>query len=116
MRANATSTAQAHARILRRRTTDAEQQLWQRLRSRQIAGAKFRRQHPIGAFVADFCCVEAHLVVEIDGGQHAERAREDEQRTTYMAAHGYRVIRFWNNEVLQSLDSVLRRIEAELKR
>jgi very-short-patch-repair endonuclease len=83
---------------------------------RQLAGAKFRRQHPIGRFIADFCCIEARLVIEIDGGQHGERSREDEQRSGYLAAQGYRVIRFWNNDVLQQLDGVLQQIEAELKK
>jgi very-short-patch-repair endonuclease len=116
VRANATETAQAHARTLRRDTSDAEQRFWQHLRNRQMGGAKFRRQHPIGPFIADFCCIEANLVVEVDGGQHAERPEEDERRTAYMGSKGYRVIRFWNNEVLQRLESVLQEIEAELKK
>jgi len=115
MRANTTPAAQAHARTLRRELTDAERALWQRLRDRSVAGAKFRRQHPIGPFIGDFCCVESHLIVEIDGGQHADRSQVDEERTRFLSERGYRVIRFWNHEVLQHLDGVLERIEAKLK-
>lgn len=116
MRTNTTEKAQAHARTLRRNITDAEQRLWQHLRSRQLGGAKFRRQHPVGSFIADFCCLDARLLVEIDGGQHDEQRRQDEQRTAYMTAQGYRIIRFWNNEVLQNLEGVLQQIEAEVKK
>ncbi len=115
MRANTTETAQAHARALRHELSDAERALWKHLRNRSLGGAKFRRQHPIGPFIADFCCVEARLIVEIDGGQHDEQVKQDGRRPAFMTAQGYRVIRFWNNEVLQSLEGVLQRIEAEVK-
>jgi len=95
--------------------TDAERKLWARLRSRAIAGAKFRRQLPIGPFVADFACVERRLVVEVDGGQHAQAQRNDARRTRALADHGYTVLRFWNSEVLQNLDGVLATIEAALR-
>lgn len=95
------------ARKLRREQTDAERKLWSRLRDRQVCNAKFRRQHPIGSFVADFCCVEAGLIIELDGGQHADNADADEQRTSYLRQNGFRVLRFWNNAVLQNTDAVM---------
>ncbi len=95
------------ARELRRRQTDAEAVLWARLRARQVAGAKFRRQYPIPPFIVDFCCVERRLIVEVDGGQHATATEEDRARTEHLEALGYRVLRFWNNEVLSQLDAVL---------
>ena len=94
------------ARTLRKTATDAEQCLWQKLRRSQIAGAKFRRQQPIGLFVVDFVCFEARVVVEVDGGQHAERGPYDERRTRWLEAQGYRVLRFWNNDVLVQTDVV----------
>jgi very-short-patch-repair endonuclease/TusA-related sulfurtransferase len=102
------------ARALRRDQTDAERRLWRRLRDRQIEGAKFRRQHPVGPFIADFCCPERGLVIEVDGGQHAERAEADDRRTAFLVRHGYRVLRFWSNEVLQQMDAVLTRIAEAL--
>ena len=96
-----------NARDLRRSPTDAERALWQHLRHRQLAGLKFRRQHPIGRYVVDFVCLEAGLVIELDGGQHAERKDEDEQRTTWLEGRGYRVLRFWNTEVFENLEGVL---------
>ena len=97
----------ARARQLRRQETDAERNLWARLRNRQAGGVKFRRQHPVGPFIADFCCPEHRLIIEIDGGQHGEQNRSDQNRTGYLEeAEGYRVLRFWNNEILQSIDSV----------
>jgi hypothetical protein len=77
-------------------------------------GVKFRRQHPIGSFFVDFCCTEANLIVEVDGGQHALERRADTKRTTYLEAQGYRVLRFWNNEALSNTDAVLQRIALEL--
>lgn len=91
--------------------TDAERKLWRRLCNRQMGGAKFRRQVPVGPYVVDFLCIEARLVIEIDGGQHAE---DGEKRTRYLQQYGYRVIRFWNNEVLGNLDGVLTRISIEV--
>ncbi len=76
------------ARALRRETTEAEALLWKHIRNRQLAGLKFRRHHPIGRYVADFCCEEEKLVVELDGGQHAVEADDDEQRTQYIEKHG----------------------------
>lgn len=99
------------ARRLRADSTDAEKLLWSRLRSRQL-GAKFVRQFPIGPYVVDFVSRSVHLVVELDGGQHSADAEAG--RTAVIEAHGYRVIRFWNNEVVENLDGVCERIVEEL--
>ena len=93
--------------------TDAERKLWQALRAKQL-GFKFRRQQPLGSYVANFCCWEARLVVEVDGGQHCENRRDD-IRTAWLEARGWRVLRFWNNEVLGNQDGVLQAILAALK-
>jgi len=97
------------ARELRRRQTDAEARLWSRLRAGQL-GHKFRRQHRIEGFIADFCCVERGLVVELDGGQHAEQEGYDQRRTARLGAAGFRVLRFWNDAVLTQTDAVLEAI------
>jgi len=102
--------ARQRARRLRRDQTDAEQALWARLRDRQLFGAKFRRQHPIGHFVADFCCPQRKLVVELDGGQHAARVAADQKRARFLQEQGYRVLRFWNHDVLGNMEAVLERI------
>jgi very-short-patch-repair endonuclease len=102
------------ARTLRRNSTDAEQKLWRALR--EFKAARFRRQHPIGQYIADFACPARKLVIELDGGQHAAQADQDELRTTDLAKRGYRVIRFWNNDVLSNIDGVIETILAELKR
>ena len=95
------------ARELRQDMTDAEQKLWHHLRNRQLSGHKFRRQHDIDHYIADFACTEALLIVELDGGQHADQADYDERRTQHLQARGYRVLRFWNNDVLTNLEGVL---------
>jgi very-short-patch-repair endonuclease len=95
------------SRRLRRDMTDAERRLWYGLRKRQLQGHKFRRQHPIGNYTVDFVCLDARLIVEVDGGQHGERVDYDAARTRWLEQQGYRVLRFWNDEVLQGLDSVL---------
>src|SRR5437899_1689174 len=92
----------ATAQRLRREMTDAERKLWSALRSRQMEGAKFRRQQPIGPFIADFVCQERRLIIEADGGQHAESSTDD-RRTAFLESKGYRVLRFWNNDILQNL-------------
>jgi len=104
------------ARKLRKEQTDAETKLWHMLRDRRLAGKKFRRQHPIPPYVVDFFCNEERLVIEIDGGQHAKAKERDEARTAFLEKHGYRVIRFWNNEVLKETEAVLERIWRELNR
>jgi very-short-patch-repair endonuclease len=98
------------ARQLRRDQTDVEGKLWSRLRARQLSDAKFRRQYPIGAFIADFCCYERRLVIELDGGHHTEHVDADQSRTDFFVSQGYRVLRFWNNEVIENIDGVLERI------
>ena len=104
------------ARRLRHDASDVENRLWFRLRSRQVAGAKFRRQEPIGPYFVDFCCVEAKLVIELDGGQHAERRSQDEMRSEFLRRAGYRILRFWNSDVVENLDAVLERIAAAVRR
>ncbi len=86
--------------------TDAEMHLWQCLRRRQMGGFKFRRQHPFGDYILDFVSLEAGLVIEVDGGQHGEKMKEDAARTANLAAAGFRVLRFWNNEVLHDIEAV----------
>jgi very-short-patch-repair endonuclease len=98
------------AQDLRRNQTDAERLLWARLRDRQFHGFKFRRQTALGPYIVDFACLEPKLVIEVDGGQHAEQAPKDAARTGYLEALGYRVIRFWNDEVLRDPDAVLEEI------
>ena len=95
------------ARRLRRDQTDAERALWFRLRDRRLNELKFRRQMPIKSYVVDFCCESARLVVELDGGQHLEQIVKDEKRTAFLEAKGFRVVRFWNDDVLVRGDVVL---------
>ncbi len=95
------------ARRLRQTPTEAEIRLWSRLRRKQLDGFRFRRQQPIGPYVVDFFCPEAALIVEVDGGQHAWSETEDSARTRWLEARGYRVVRFWNNDVLGNTDGVL---------
>ena len=93
------------ARAMRREPTEAERLLWARLRDRRLGGHKFRRQHPLGAFVADFACLERRLIVEANGEQHVE-SKHDADRTEWLRAQGWRVVRFWNNEVRENPDGV----------
>ena len=102
------------ARRLRRDQTDAERVLWFRLRDRRFNGWKFRRQFPVDRFVVDFFCADAHLIIELDGGQHAVRVAADLERTKILEAMGYLVIRFWNNDVMKNIDGVLEEINAAL--
>jgi very-short-patch-repair endonuclease len=97
------------ARRLRREATDVERILWRALRE-HVTSWKFRRQHPIGQFIADFACPARKLVIELDGGQHAEQQEADNRRDAALARHGYRVVRFWNDEILDNLDGVLEAI------
>jgi very-short-patch-repair endonuclease len=107
-------TISPHAAPLRSASTDAEQKLWAALRGRRFLATKFRRQHSIGPYIADFACVAAHLVIELDGGQHADAITYDERRSAFMAERGWRILRFWNAEVLTNIDGVLRMIEHAL--
>lgn len=102
-------------RTLRRNMTDAEKLLWQRLRSGQLNGYKFRRQHPFGDFILDFVSLEARLVIEVDGGQHNESAK-DVLRDQALDEAGFRVMRFWNNQVLNEIESVVQAIWFELEK
>jgi very-short-patch-repair endonuclease len=100
---------------LRAEMTDAEKKLWRHIRARQINGHYFRKQVEIGDYVVDFCCLKSRLVIEVDGGQHDARAAQDEARTRWLNGQGYRVIRFWNNEVLQNIDGVLQEVVRALE-
>jgi len=110
---NCSLIANALQKTLRIHMTDAENRLWQRLRARQIAGCKFRRQHPFLDYVLDFVCLEKRLVVEVDGGQHQDCA-PDHVRDRRLCEAGFRVVRFWNNQVLQETDAVVEAIWAVL--
>ena len=102
-----------YARALRQRQTMAERLLWRHLQNRQLAGSKFRRQVAIGPYVADFVSFAARLVIEVDGGQHA-MSPADARRDRWFAAKRFRLLRFWNNEILDNLDGVLQTIAAAL--
>jgi very-short-patch-repair endonuclease len=104
----------SRARRLRKNQTDAERILWLRLRDRRLNGLKFRRQVPIDRYVVDFFCADAHLVIEVDGGQHA--TADETTRTKVLEAMGYLVLRFWNNEVHENIDGVLESILNALDR
>jgi len=104
----------AIAKALRKRLTDAERLLWRHLRNRELGGWKFKRQYPVGPFIVDFICVEKNVVIEVDGGQHAENEDQDIQRSAYLNKMGYRILRFWNNQVLEETESVLEAIFAIL--
>jgi very-short-patch-repair endonuclease len=98
------------ARRLRLSATDAERTPWTHLRSRRLGQFKFRRQLPVAGFVVDFACLETRLIVELDGGQHADRSDYDERRTAILGKSGFRVLRFWNDDVLTKLEAVLEEI------
>ncbi|MEP7030585.1 MAG: DUF559 domain-containing protein, partial [Pseudolabrys sp.] len=102
------------AKQLRSSMTDAERRLWYRLRAHRFGSLKFKRQAPIGPYVVDFICFEYGLIVEVDGGQHAEN-EADRQRDAWLSNEGYRVMRFWNNDVLKRTDAVLGEIAGVLK-
>ncbi|HKY85993.1 MAG TPA: endonuclease domain-containing protein [Pseudorhodoplanes sp.] len=103
------------ARQMRREPTDAERKLWLHLRKRlPVIGTHFRRQVRIGPYIADFACHRCKVIIEVDGGQHAENAATDQKRTHRLEADGYRVLRFWNNDVLLNMDAVLAEIECAI--
>ena len=105
----------SRARQLRARQTDAERKLWFLLRDRRLNGAKFRRQVPIGKYIADFVCQEAKLIVELDGGQHEDQVEYDTARSEWLAGVGYRVLRIWNNDLTENEEGVLTAIYNELE-
>jgi very-short-patch-repair endonuclease len=104
-----------NARQLRNYSTDAEQWLWEHLRNRRMNGYKFRRQVPIGNYIVDFLCKEKRLIIELDGSQHNLHKEYDQQRTVYLASQGYRVERYWNNQVFQEGEAVLEDILRQLE-
>ncbi len=107
----------AFSRKLRREQTDAEKTLWTRLRNRQLQGVKFRRQQPVGPYIVDFVSFDKKIIVEVDGAHHGEQEmmKKDSARTDKLTGMGYRVLRFWDNEVLLNTDSVLEEIRQSLE-
>ena len=105
-----------NARRLRANATDPEARLWRHLRRSELLGSHFRRQVPIGPYVADFACMAARLVIEVDGSQHGDAAvkARDDARTQWLAREGYRVVRFWNNDLIENIEGVLETIHAAL--
>ena len=97
-----------NAKTLRTNQTDAEQRLWYHLRAKRFMGLKFKRQKPIGPFIADFVCLEHKLIIEADGGQHGDV--DDQRRDEWFTAHGFKILRFWNHEILGETEAVLERI------
>jgi very-short-patch-repair endonuclease len=93
-----------NARRLRREQTDAEHAVWDQLSGRKFLGLKFRRQHQLSNYFVDFCCIEKLLIIELDGSQHDEQIEQDERRTKWLNAQGFRVLRFWNNHVLLGIE------------
>jgi len=104
------SASKSSARKLRSNATDAELKLWSVLRNRELGNFKFRRQAPVGNYIVDFICIEKGLIVEVDGGQHMDASMIDDRRTVWLQSHGYRVIRFWNDQVLKETDAILEEI------
>jgi very-short-patch-repair endonuclease len=98
---------QDRARALRNNTTEVERRLWHHLRNRQLEGVKFRRQQPIEGYIVDFVSFEQRIVIELDGGQHADAQTDDRQRDACLTMNGFTVLRFWNNEVFENLEGVL---------
>jgi len=109
--------ANERARTLRKAMSESERKLWRELRGRQMGGLRFRRQHPIGPYVADFVCLERRLVVEVDGAHHLEpvQSRHDAQRDRWLTGEGYRVMRFTNSDVFDNIDGVLEAIWSALQ-
>ena len=116
MKKHPTAGARQRARSLRQNMTEVERRIWQMLRSHQMAGYRFRRQVPIGRYIADFVCHETRLIVKIDGGQHDRASPQEAERSGFLQSEGYRILRFWNNEVLANLDGVYETLATELRR
>ena len=104
-----------HAKELHRNMSLAEAKLWQHLRAHRMGDVHFRNQHAIGHYIVDFCAPRKKLIIELDGSQHLEQQEYDEERTKYLETRGYRVLRFWNNDVLNNMDAVLKTIWDALK-
>ena len=103
------------ARALRRNQTGAEAKLWSRLRNKRLGGHHFYRQQPIGPYIVDFCSRSRKLIIEVDGSQHLDQKVQDDIRTAYLESLGFRVLRFWNDDVLKDIDTVLQVILNELE-
>ena len=103
------------AKTMRTQPTDAEHRLWQHLRAKRLLGFKFRRQQPLGNYIADFVCFEPRTIVELDGGQHNGQSK-DLVRDAWLTSQGFKVLRFWNNEVFENLEGVLERVLAQLQK
>jgi very-short-patch-repair endonuclease len=114
MKKHPSDSAHDRARTLRRQMTEAEQRIWRILRMRRISGYRFRRQAPIGQYIADFVCHEARLIIEIDGGQHDDASLLEVERSGFLEGQGYRMLRFWNNEVLENPEGVFTTIAGAL--
>ena len=106
----------SRARRLRKRSTDAERLLWSKLRDRRMMGNKFRRQFPVGRYIVDFVCWEHSLIIELDGGHHQDQQDYDRARTEWLQSRGFMVLRYWDNDVLTELDSVLESISDVLRK
>ncbi len=101
------------SRKLRRNSTEAEKLIWKYLKTKHLGGLKFKRQEPIGNYIVDFVCFEKDLVIELDGGQHAEQLEKDSARDIWLHSQGFKVLRFWNNEVFENIEGVLETIMRE---
>lgn len=105
----------SHARRMRHEPTDAERKFWFAVRAHGFGGHKFKRQYPIGPYIADFVCLESHLIIELDGGQHSQQAGYDAERTAYLQTRGFRVLRYWNDEFLRHQADILEDVWRALK-
>jgi very-short-patch-repair endonuclease len=114
-RARVGGTTVQRARSLRKEMTEAERALWARLRRRGVLGLKFRCQQPLGRYIVDFVCLERRLIIEVDGGQHLDQEGYDRERSRWLEGQGYRLLRFWNSEVLSSTDAVVEAIATALE-
>ncbi|MEP6894076.1 MAG: endonuclease domain-containing protein [Chloroflexota bacterium] len=103
------------ARKLRKELTPAERKLWAYLRGNKLNGVSFRRQHAIDKYIVDFVSIKKKLIIELDGSQHLEQEEYDIERTRYLESQGYKVVRFWNNDVMNYINDVIRVIEAALE-
>lgn len=96
-----------YARQLRLSPSEAQKVLWYQLRQKQLNGCKFRREHPMGPYIVDFICLSNKLIIEVDGGQHVQQASYDSRRTQWLESQGFKVLRFWNNDVLANTEAVI---------
>ncbi len=103
------------ARNLRKSQTDTEQILWLQLRNKRFLNYKFRRQFPVGDYIVDFICLELKLIIELDGSQHLEAENKDAERTLFLNKRGFKVIRFWNNDVINNLEGVLEQLRLDIE-